>query len=332
MTGADAEVAREYRPLQCAFCGYPVPRDPVEGEEGAAFCSERCANSFADGDDPFVGQGGYRRFSTGVEVLDALLPHGMPANAFVLLAGEEGIRHRGVQTELVWRRLQNGEPAVVISYVDPPVAIVEQFLTFGWNVLPFLEDGSLRIIDCFTDRLLEEHQSPSQQVPWNDYLDEFLAEQVETVRDPTDLVAVVTQLHDALETLEMVGSGVVVLDSLNELLTQGQELRAKQFLKEIRSHVCKQLFVPLFTSTTTTEDSNFVRNHAYVFDGIVDMRRTEDRTPNLRLRQMSVRKMDGVTYLPDWVAYEKLGARGFAAFDPNQDLDAVYPERSALYR
>jgi len=325
MTATKPDEIRQHRPQRCAFCGYSIPRGDVTGDSGETFCSERCAASFSADEDPFVGQHGYKQVTTGVGALDTLLPRGMPTNSFVLLAGEEGIRHRGVQTELVWRRLQNGEPAVIVAYVDPPVAILEQFLAFDWNVLPFIEDGRLRIVDCFTNRLREEHQSPDQQVAWNDHLDGFLADAVSRVRDPTDLVAVVTELHGYLESLEMVGSGILVVDSLNELNTQGRELQTEQFLKEIRSHVCKQLFVPLFASTTITADSDFIQNHAYIFDGIVDMRRTEEVVPNVRLRQMSIRKMDGVTYHPDWIAYENMGHRGFCVFDPERELDSVYP-------
>jgi KaiC/GvpD/RAD55 family RecA-like ATPase len=313
--------------VQCAFCGYEIPDAPVWlGDTGPAFCSETCASSYADGEDGFAAGQSFRQFVTGVSVLDTLLPWGIPANSMVLLAGEEGMRHRGLQTEFVWRALQRGEPCIIVSFIDGAVSIVEEFLAFGWNVLPYLESGSLHIIDCMTNRLREEHQIPARQTDWNAFLDQFLDDTVTLVRDPTNLREVETKLHDTIDSLDMVGTGAIVIDSLNEASMQGRENRLEQFIKEIRTDVCKRLFVPILSSTTITEDENFVSNNAYIFDGIIDMRHNEDLIPNVRLKQISVRKMDGIQYRPDWLTYQSRGYHGFVAID----LGALIDQATAM--
>lgn len=302
---------REPRPT-CAFCGYPIPGTPVRsGSESATFCSTTCAEASANGEEPFLGREDFKQFYPGVAVLDRLLPWGMPANSFVLFSGEAGMRHRGLQTEIVWRTLERGEPAVIVSFVDGAQAIVDEFLAFDWNVLPYLESGDLHLIDCFTNRLREGHRIPEKQTDWNAYIEAFLEEAVTIVRDPTNLQEVETKLHEAVESLDMVGRGAIVIDSLNEVTTQGRELPTEQFIKEIRTDICKRLFVPIFTSRTTTDENDFAQSHTYIFDGIIDMRHTEDVVSNARLKQLNVRKMDGVRYRPDWVAYENGGYNGF---------------------
>jgi KaiC/GvpD/RAD55 family RecA-like ATPase len=314
-TGSVHQPATSSQPL-CAFCGYQIPVDPIWiTDAGLAFCSDRCADAYRAGDQPFAGGDSFRLVTTGVSVLDTLLPWGMPANSIVLLAGEEGMRHRGLQTEFIWRTLQRGEHAVIVSFVDAAISIVEEFLAFGWNVLPYLETGRLHVIDCMTNRLREEHQTPEIQTDWNAYLEGFLDDAVTLVRDPTNLREVETKLHDAIETLDIVGSGAIVIDSINEASVQGREVRLEQFIKEVRTDVCKRLFVPILTSTTITEDEDFAENNAYVFDGIVDMRHNEELIPNLRLTQISIRKMDGIQYRPDWLTYQSRGTQGFVAID-----------------
>jgi len=307
----------------CAFCGYGLPRAPVRDESGRSYCTDRCRDAHRAGTDPFVGRHGYKQVATGVPVLDALLPAGIPANSFVLLAGEGGIRHRGLQTELLWRTLTRGEPVIVITFVDPPVAIVEHFLTFGWNVLPFLQSGDLRILDCFTTRLREEHQTPEHQVDWNDHLTGFLDDVVTVLHDTTDFRSIEDGLHSLLEELTMRGEGMVVLDSLDEAEIQGHESEIDQFIKEIRGDVCSRRFVPIFTSTTAGETRRTTADLAYLFDGIIEMRRDDSLVPDVPLKQLSVRKMDGVLYHPDWVTYEQTGG-GFRIFDPQSDLATVY--------
>jgi KaiC/GvpD/RAD55 family RecA-like ATPase len=247
----------------------------------------------------------------------------MPANSFVLLAGEGGIRHRGLQTELLWRALVRGEPALVVTFVDPPVAIVEHFLEFGWNVLPFLESGALSIIDCYTNRLREDHQTPSHQIGWNEFLVDVLDGSVSVVRDTGNFREVENELHTHLEDSDMAGTGFVVIDSLNEAEIQGREFKTKQFIKEVRGDVCSRKFVPIFASTTRTKEGQIADESAYLFDGIVDMRHNESLIEGVRLKQLSIRKLDGVIYRPHWVAYENAGSGGFQIFDPESDFTAI---------
>lgn len=309
---------------QCDFCGYGLPRSSIVSEsDGAhAFCSEGCRSAFEAGERPFVGRHAYKRRSTGVTALDALLPWGLPANSFVLLSGAPGIRHRELQTELLWRTLQRGEPAIIVSLVDPPVAIVEEFLELGWNVLPYIESEQLMIVDCFTSRLREDHQSPDPQTEWNEHLRPRIDPVVTSVDAPTDMRAIENRLLQARETLDMTGTGIIVIDSLNELETQGQEHQTRQFLAEIRAEVCKRLSIPIFASVTTSVEESYSLEHSYFFDGIVDMQRAEELMPGVRIKRLSVRKMDGVGYLPHWVAYENFGD-GFVLFDPDL-TESVY--------
>jgi KaiC/GvpD/RAD55 family RecA-like ATPase len=313
---------------RCSFCGYDVPDSPVRGADGASFCSWGCRDAAAAGDEPFAGRFGFKQFTTGVAPLDTLVPRGIPANSFVLLGSYDGARHRGLTTEIVWRALSRGEPAVVITYVDPPVAVVEQFLTFGWNVLPYLESGDLHVVDCFTNRLREEHREPDQQVEWHAFLARFLEDSVTRIRDTTNLETVEDALHDRLRSQEMVGTGVVVVDALDELRTQSQEFGTEQFIEEVRGDVCNRNYVPIFTSTTLTGNSGFAYEHAHLFDGIVETRRTESIRPGLRLRQLGVRKMDGAHSLPHWLTVERTGQGGLQTFDPATQLESVYGSRS----
>lgn len=309
---------------QCDFCGYALPESPVRPDPDSphTFCTESCRSAFEDGDPPFAGRHAYKRRSTGVSALDALLPWGLPANAFVLLSGAPGIRHRELQTELLWRTLTRGEPAVVISMVDLPIGIIEEFLELGWNVLPHIEAENLQIVDCFTSRLREAHQSPVQQTEWNEHLRDRIEPVVRRVDDATDMRAIENRLLEAIDAVDMTGRGIVVIDSLNELETQGQTLQTRQFLQEIRAEICKRLFVPIFASVTTSVEESYSLEHSYFFDGIIDMQRNETAAANVWLKQLSIRKMDGVGYLPHWVAYENFGD-GFVIFDSDQ-AESVY--------
>jgi KaiC/GvpD/RAD55 family RecA-like ATPase len=310
--------------VRCAFCGYELSDARVRDSAGVAYCSERCRDAAEAGEEPFAGEFDFKRFSPGVPALESLLPNGIPSNSFVLLTGESGIRHRGLQTELVWRTLRRDEPAIVITFVDPPIAIVEHFLTFDWNVLPYLESGDLQIIDCYTMRLRKKHRTPDHQAPWNEFLGGFLDGSVSVIQEPGNLESVENSLHDHLEAADMTGTGIVVIDSLNEVEIQGREAETEQFIKEVRGDVCSRKFVPIFASVTGTADEQPTKEYDYLFDGIVQMQRNESRIEGVRLKQLSIQKMDGALYRPHWVTYEITGPSGFRIFTPETDLLSVY--------
>ncbi len=312
------------RPSACAFCGYELVNERSQTSSGELCCSQRCRDSLESGTEPFAGRAPFKRFSTGVSVLDSLVPNGVPATSFILLSGPSGIRHRGLQTELLWRTLTRDEPAIIITFVDPPIAVVEHFLKFGWNVLPFLESGSLRIIDCFTSRLREEHQHPEHQSEWNEFLGELLDDPVSIVRDTGDLMSVEDHLHEQLEQNDMIERGIVVIDSLNEVDIQGHESETEQFIKEVRADVCSRKFVPIVTSHSNTENDPLTRDYTYLFDGIIGMRRNDSYIDGVWLKELSIKKMDGALYRPQWVTYEITGPEGFRIFDPRQLLSSVY--------
>ena len=301
-------------PLECDYCHYPIPGDPVEmeSEEGEGegesqpngyFCSSACRDA-ADGGESMPEPSAYKRIVTGVEPLDSLVPNGVPADSFVCVSGDPGTRRSELLTELVWRALERGEPAVVVTATTPPTAVLERFFENGWNVLPALEDDRLRVIDCFTPRLSDRDAFLEHRSEWIEFVGEAAAESIVTIEEPTELDAITDGLTDALEALEMSETGLVTIDSLDEL----EEQHFHEFVTETRATVCKARYVPIFAGTTATNGLD--PGDESVFDGIVDLRLTDHLEPDVRHRQLGFRKLAGAQHLPQWLTYEYEPARG----------------------
>ncbi|OLZ39675.1 recombinase RecA [Natrinema saccharevitans] len=312
--------AREY-PLECDHCHYPIPGEPEAGEDGR-YCSAACREAAADGStmpDPDA----YKRVVTGVEPLDSLVPNGIPADSLVLLSGDEGTRRAELETELVWRALERGEPAVVCSVANPPTAALERFYENGWNVLPALETDRLRIVDCFTRRLDDRDEFRAGRTEWATFLGEAAADAVVEVADPSDRREVANGIHRAIDDLEMSETGLVTIDSLDELESLAGGGLVHDFLKDVRSTVCTARFVPIVAAATTAGQAEHPEPER-VFDGIVDLRLTDGNAAGTRLKRLAVRKLTGAAVLPQWVTYDHEPARGLFAFGPNTDARQVY--------
>ena len=306
--------------LACSFCGYDVPAGvaPVESDEGL-FCSASCAEAAKDGEAPFAGAMDYKQTSLEVDALSAGLPSGIPGNAAVLLAGEEGTRLQGLLQECVWRTLQRGEPAVVISMDRPPCSLVDSFLAHGWNVLPHLDDGSLVVVDLFSRRLHDESAMTRRSNRWNRHLQAVLDDAVAVVDDPSDVLEIANQVDGAIADAGVTEAGLVAVDYLTELAAFAQEARATNLLRELRALVCKSRYVPMVAGASVGrfEDlysTDFPHDHEYLFDGIVDLELDED-DPGDRRKHLSVRKMDDAPVVPRWFEYEYRPDAGFVAVE-----------------
>jgi KaiC/GvpD/RAD55 family RecA-like ATPase len=244
------------------------------------------------------------------------------------MSGEAGTRDRAVQAELVWRTLQRGEPAVIVSMQEPPGSVVQQFLTLEWNVLPYLEKGQLHIVDAFTYRVSDRDRMFDRMDEWNKHLYDVARDATTTVRDPSDLGELHNKVDNALKERHMVDDGLVLIDSLTELGTLVQPVRAYNFVKDLRADVCKGRFVPVFAGATLSgARDEFPHDLEYVVDGIVEMRLNQELVADTLIKQARIRKLNGVLVIPEWHNYEYTSGTGMVLFDPEEEQEKTRKRR-----
>ena len=312
--GPDRETDR-----QCDYCRLPIPGSGVTGEhegETYTFCSEGCRDALEGADKVFTQHHGFRRTPTGVGPIDESLPQGVPRNSFVMLTDLAGTRTGSVRAELAWRALRRGEPVVFVTFLEPPVSVVQEFVTLDWNVLPYLEAGRLRFVDAFTYRMEDRDRLTERFNDWNSHLAGFCEPATSRVRDPSDVNELENRVDDALESLDMEDRGIVVLDSLDEFGSGVQPVQAYRFVKDLRATVCKGRFVPVYASAAVSNNGDrFPHDLDYLVDGIVEMQLNDDLVESSLLKQVRVRKMSGVLTLPKWVLYEYTAGEGIVTIE-----------------
>jgi KaiC/GvpD/RAD55 family RecA-like ATPase len=316
-------------PHRCDYCRLPIPDTPAlpvtsdREDVTYEFCSEGCLEAMAEHEHAFTEYHGHRRFDPGVAALRAGLPQGLPRNSFVMLTDLAGTRSEAIQAELVWRALQRGEPVVMLSFLEPPISLIQQFVTLDWNVLPYLESGQFHIIDAFTYRLDDRERMFDRMNDWNQHLSAVAEAAVTTVRDPSETRQLESALDRCLTELEMEDAGIVVIDSLTELGTLVQPVRAYDFVKDVRAEVCKGRFVPVFAGATMTgapEGEGFPHDMGYIVDGIVELRLNDDLVEDALIKQIRVRKLNNVLAIPEWHSYEYTSGEGIVLFDPHEEI------------
>ena len=312
--------------LRCDFCRGLIPTEPItldrEGTE-YTFCTEVCRETMAAQQRVFTEYRGHRWVDPGVIALDSKLPQGILRNSMVLLSAQPGTREPELQAELIWRALTRGEPAVFVSFNEPPVAVIDRFLGLDWNVLPHLEAGDLHIVDCFTYRVEDRERMFDRMNDWNSHLAQIAEPVITAVRDPTNIGELENRLDDCTEALNMVDTGVVVIDSLTEFGSLVQPVRAYNFVKDVRADICKGRFVPIFAGASFVGDiEQFPHDLDYLVDGIVDLEHNTDLVEDALIKRMRVRKMNGVLTYPEWTAFEFTSDEGLVMFDPEAQQES----------
>jgi KaiC/GvpD/RAD55 family RecA-like ATPase len=319
-------------PPRCDYCRLPIPLDPVttdRDDTSYQFCSKTCRTAMEERDRVFTEYHGHRRITTGVEGLSRGLPQGLPRNAFVLLSGQAGTRKDAVLAELAWRRLQQDDPVVFVTFQEPPAAMVQTFLTLDWNVIPYVERGQLCFVDCFTYRMEDPDRMRDRLSDWNRHLHEVADAATATVRDPTDMGEVANKLDNHLSENELNDCGAVLIDSLTELGTLVQPIQAYDVVKDLRADVCKGRFVPIFAGATFRDDGEFPHDLSYMVDGVVDLELDGQTVEDTLIKRVRIRKMSGVLTIPRWTAYEYTAGEGMATFDPEAEIAAAEARREA---
>ncbi len=317
------------RNWQCDHCGYPIPdTETALTNRDQRFCAEACLEAAADGDRSFVNRQGYKRFWTGVSVLDDLVPNGLPTNALFGCAGPAGSRRPELLTELAWRSLERGEPTIIIAAETSPMTVLERFFTLGWNPIPALEDGRLRLIDCLSEQLTNRRAAEEGFNEWNRFLSATATDAIDTVDLDTQEPFLET-LEAAIEELEMAETGLVTVDSVEALTepSDSSEVPAakanRAFLREIRELVCTARFVPVFIGVDPDTIADRTRT-SMLFGGLFDLRLTTHPESGLQLKQLRIRRLVGTQMTPRWVSYESATETGLFTLDPTADLCGTY--------
>jgi KaiC/GvpD/RAD55 family RecA-like ATPase/YHS domain-containing protein len=310
---------------KCDYCRLVIPETPVTAEyDGVTyrFCSEPCRETLLEEDRVFTEYHGGRRFDPGVSALQAGLPQGVPRNSFVLISGEPGTRDEALYGELVWRALERGDPAVVVTFLDTPVSVVQEFVALGWNVLPYLASGQLRVLDCFSYRLDDPEEMVDSMGDWNRHLHRVADGSTTAVRDPSNPQGVLNTLRRCIDAVvdEDAAEGVVAIDSLTEFGSLVQPVQAYDFVKDLRAAVAKARDVPVFAGASRIDgDSGFPHDLGYIADGVIDLALSDDVVDDALVKRIRVRKMTGVRSIRRWATYEFTAGRGLVAAEPAAD-------------
>jgi len=221
-----------------------------------------------------------------------LLPHGIPRNSLVVMAGEGGSGKSVILVHLVKDFLLAGEPVIYVALDDDPQTVLSQLLSFGIDARAFCEKKQLVIIDGFSYLAKLRRQ-------------QFCVEEEVTPENPDTIVSAVSRV---VEKYNIADKGLVIIDSLNEIIVILDPTRFVKFVKAIRASFSKsRSILTIVTLHTSTESfKEYLLTVEHLVDGVLETGSIPGELAQqlpIFVRQISVKKMKGVDSKPGWILY-----------------------------
>jgi len=247
------------------------------------------------------------RVRIGIDPLDFALPEGVPRSSTIVIAGDAGTGKSVLLTHISKNFMDRGEKVVYLTLDDSPQAILEMYSSFGWDVEKYLNNNLLLIIDAFTFRL-------------RGFKITLKSRGVVREVKPDDLSKLLYVINEVINYNNMRNSGLLIIDSLNELMFRFDLTQVLDFVRSVRAVISKgKGVVSLITLHTSTDSLRELAAHLeYLVDGLI-VTRIEPGLQELGIpvKQLMVRKMRGVPTNPLWIPYV-IVSDGVRGVDPNK--------------
>lgn len=235
------------------------------------------------------------RVRLGVDVLNYILPEGVPRNSLILIKGSGGSGKSIITMHIAREFISKGEEVFFVELDDDPETLVDNLSSLSIDPLKLRSENKLFTIDGYSFRIRGKARKRCPIV-------------VEEV-NPQSIDTLVSRIINVVDGVGVMNRGLLILDSLNEVMAYSEASKVGELIRELRANIAKARgIMTIVILHTSTEDIRvFANTLDYVVDGVIEAE-TATQTPvgielPIPLRQVIVRKMKGVSHRTGWTLF-----------------------------
>ncbi|HKM77334.1 MAG TPA: RAD55 family ATPase [Candidatus Bathyarchaeia archaeon] len=221
---------------------------------------------------------GLPRIRTGLEVLDKVLPDGLPTIGTVLLLSDPGSGEESLIAHIVSRQVQAGKPVVYVTLDNFPANIRQ--IVQSQITSETVDWSSLIFIDCYSKTVGVESDEPH-------------------VEDPENLSAISIAISDVMSKKTI---SLIVLDSFNTLIRRRGVRSAIEFLRVMVARARQAKCLSLVTMNRKAFHPAMVASGQDVVDAVIELK-IEESNEGIA-RSLRILKMIGIKHLTTWTPYD----------------------------
>lgn len=244
------------------------------------------------------------RYRTGIDLLDELLPEGMPATSFITLSGEGGTGKSVILQQLAINFLRKCLHVIYLTSDDSPFSIEDNMSRFGWRPRTYRARGKLIYIDCFSWRI---HPKPKGEPG------------IIIVDSPT--LSNITSVLNLIVSKVPPMRSVLIIDSLTDVISTADPSTALDTIKTWRANLTKARGILTFASfhfgIKAFDEVEQVID--YIVDGVIDLRYDPYlMQQGVLVRQIRIRKLKGARHTTAWIYYNIYSKEGVKKMDKSE--------------
>jgi KaiC/GvpD/RAD55 family RecA-like ATPase len=201
----------------------------------------------------------------------------------LLLLGPSGIGKTIFCKQFLYSGLIIGEPSIYVATDESPKEIGRSMKSFGFDVEPYLDSGTFRIVDCYSWKLGGE--SPSEYA----------------VKNPADLATVSMAIEKARQGLEKIRFVLDSVTGLTSVCSHSVTVFSK-FLQIVVARIRLMNGNAIFTAAPEAHDPQFMSLLRLTFDGTLEMK--EDESGKEIKRLLRIFSLRGAKHKTHWTPFE----------------------------
>lgn len=223
---------------------------------------------------------------TGIEIIDHIVPSGIPSSLMLLIMGDPGTAKRELCLEFVARDLRRKRRVVYLTLEQSPEEIrasLNEMGNLGPPVGPLARPERMRdlvMIDCYSTQI-------------------GMTSEEELSADPNNLSELSIAVSKAIENRTQ---GLFLLDSLDTLIRKRGLASSLELIRTLRAKTRIAKFDSIVTLNRQAFPTAILAAAQESVDGVFEMKVQEE--PSGLARYFRVPKMRGTQHHSAWRAYE----------------------------
>jgi KaiC/GvpD/RAD55 family RecA-like ATPase len=218
------------------------------------------------------------RFTSGLEIIDSLLPEGLPVASTLLILSDPGGGDENILAHFVNQQIEAGKSVLYIALDNFPPNIRRSVQTYSKT--KDVDWSSLIFVDCYSKTVGVESDEPSAV-------------------DPENLSAISIAISDIMSKATV---SLIVLDSFNTLIRKRGGHSAIEFLRLLVARTRQAKCVALVTMNRKAFHPAIAASAEDIVEGVIELK-VEESEEGIE-HSLRVFKMLGTKHSTAWIRYE----------------------------
>jgi len=229
----------------------------------------------------------------GIPIVDDLLPQGIPVGSVIGITGPPGMGKTILISICVKESLKHNETVIHIALDDDPLTVISELESIGIDISKAISKGRFFIVDCYSSL------GVSSRLQYPDFIKKIIIS-ADPSKPPDILDRLLTMIREY-----NISKGLLVIDSLNEIMTKSDPSRVLDFVKGLRLITRQHEMIGIVAIHTKIPGFEQLEEMLkFTLDGIIELSFDESFAQvGIPLRRIRIVRVKNAPHSLSWIPF-----------------------------